>query len=98
MKVLFYFAHPAQYLFLRASIKKLIAADKDSVKIVIRSKDVLETLLQSDRLAYINILPKTRGNSKLAIVFSLLQRNLKLIPIISGFKPQLLISSDASLA
>jgi predicted glycosyltransferase len=72
MKILFYFGHPAQYLFLRETIMRLI--DKGhSIKILIKTKDVLEDLLLQDRLEYVNILPHERGKSKIAIAFSLLK-------------------------
>ena len=95
MKLLFYFGHPAQYLFLRATIKNLMS--KHHIKIVIKSKDVLESLVKSDGFHYYNILPKKRGNSKYAILISLIKRVLKLIPLIVSFKPDIMISTDASI-
>lgn len=96
-KILVYFGHPAQYLFLREAIKILLSRGFE-VKIIIKTKDVLEHLVQSDGFEYKNILKNKRGNSKLSIVFSLLKRNLKLIPIILKFKPSLMISTDATIA
>ena len=97
MKILFYFGHPAQYLFARETIKQLIKR-KHEVKLVIKTKDVLETLLQNDGLEYENILPSERGTSKLSIIWSLIKRNIMLLPIIYKFKPTLLIGTDASIA
>lgn len=97
MTYLFYFGHPAQYLFLRETMRRLIKANH-KVVILIKTKDVLETLVQNDRFEYTNILEKTRGNSKLAVGLSLLKRNFKMIPIILKHKPDLLISTDASVA
>lgn len=97
MKILFYFGHPAQYLFLRETIMRLI--DKGhSIKILIKTKDVLEDLLLQDRLEYVNILPHERGKSKIAIAFSLLKRNIVILPIILKFKPNLMIGTDATIA
>jgi predicted glycosyltransferase len=98
MKYLFYFGHPAQYLFLRATIKLLIAEEKNTVLILIKSKDVLEDLLIADGLQYQNILVKNRKQGKLAILFSLIQRMVIMLPIIRHFKPNLMISTDASIA
>jgi predicted glycosyltransferase len=97
MKILFYFGHPAQYLFLRETIIRLI--DKNQkITIIIKTKDVLENLLIKDGLDYVNILPQERGNSKTAIAFSLLKRNMALLPIILNFKPNLMIGTDATIA
>lgn len=96
-KILVYFGHPAQYLFLREAIRILLTKGFE-IKIIIKTKDVLEHLVQSDGFEYINILKNKRGNSKFSIIFSVLKRNLKLIPIILKFKPSLMISTDATIA
>jgi uncharacterized protein len=96
-KILFYFGHPAQYLFARNTIKQLIQKSYE-IKIIIKTKDVLETLLKNDGMEYENILTKERGGSKISIIFSLLKRNLLLLPIILKFKPDLLIGTDATIA
>ena len=97
MKILFYFGHPAQYLFARETIKQLIKK-KHQVKIVIKTKDVLENLLKYDGLEYENIMPHVRGNSKLSIALSLIKRNLILFPKVLKFKPNLMIGTDATIA
>lgn len=97
MRYLFYFGHPAQYLFARESIKKLIET-KQEVIILIKSKDVLEDLILRDGLKYINILPDQRGNRKIDIAFSLIKRNLKIFPYLLKYRPNILIGTDASLA
>ena len=97
MKILFYFGHPAQYLFAKETIKELIKK-KHTVKITIKTKDVLEDLVKSDGLEYENILPRERGKSKSAIIWSLLKRLFFLSGIILKFKPDLLVSGDPSIA
>ena len=97
MKILFYFGHPAQYLFSRNSIKELIKKNHE-VKILIKTKDVLEELLKNDKLSYENILPSERGKSKVEIAWSLIKRNMILLPIILKFRPNLLIGTDATIA
>ena len=96
-KILVYFGHPAQYLFMREAIKQL-QSNGLKVKIVIKTKDVLEDLVKSDGFEFTNILKKKRGSSKFSIILSLLKRNLKLIPIILKFRPNLMISTDATIA
>ncbi len=98
MRILFYFGHPAQYLFFRDTIKQLIASDKNKITILIKTKDVLEELIKSDKLDYINILPKERKKSKLSILLSLLKRNFKLLTIVRKTGSKLLIGTDASIA
>lgn len=97
MKILFYFGHPAQYLFLRETMLRLIDRGH-KVKILIKSKDVLEKLLSNDGFSYTNILKVKRGNSMLSIALSLLKRNLKIFPIVYKFKPDLLVGTDATIA
>lgn len=98
MKILFYFGHPAQYLFLRETIRRLLGSEQHKIIIVIKTKDVLEQLLIDDKVDYINILPKVRGRSKLAIASSLVRRNWTLLPILLREKPDLLIGTDATIA
>lgn len=97
MKILVYFGHPAQYLFLREAIKRLIA-NGHQIKILIKTKDVLENLVKNDGLEYENILSQTRGKSKFSIALSLIQRSLKILPILFKYKPNLLIGTDATIA
>lgn len=97
MKVLFYFGHPAQYLFLRTTIKNLIENNHDVI-ILIKTKDVLEALIKADGLAYKNVLRKERGHSKNAVLFSFLRRLFILLPIVLKKKPNLLVSTDATLS
>ncbi|MCH4821977.1 hypothetical protein ML462_02225 [Gramella lutea] len=98
MRILFYFGHPAQYLFARATIKRLLKKPGFEVQILIKTKDVLEDLLKADQLSYINILPQERGSSKLQIGLSLIKRNFKILPKIIKNRPDLMISTDASIA
>lgn len=96
MKIVVYFGHPAQYLFLRATLKELIK--QNDVKILIKSKDILEDLIEEDGFLYTNILKNNRGNSKLSIIISLFKRLIRLFPYFVNFKPNVVISTDASIA
>jgi len=97
MKLLFYCGHPAQYLFFRESIRKLTANGHHSL-ILIKTKDVLEALVKNDGLEYINILPQERGKSKFAIALSLIRRNIKILPVVIKYKPDILIGGDPSIS
>lgn len=96
MKILIYCGHPAQFLFLRESIKNLTKKGHQ-ILILIKTKDVLEDLVKSEGFKYINILRRERGNTKLAILLSLIKRNFKLLPVILKYKPDLLIGGDPSI-
>lgn len=98
MKILFYFGHPAQYLFLREAIRNLIRSGEFNVIILIKTKDVLEDIIKADGLEYRNILTKQRGLSKLSVLFSFFKRLLVLLPILIKERPKLLISTDAPTA
>nr|WP_295923758.1 DUF354 domain-containing protein [uncultured Dyadobacter sp.] len=98
MKLLFYFGHPAQYLFLRETIRRLIQTEKHEIIILIKTKDVLESLVRADGIPYRNILMRERGHSKLAVAWSLVQRLITIFPILIRKRPDLLIGTDASLA
>lgn len=97
MKIAFYFGHPAQFLFVRKTITDLIDQGHE-VLIQIKKKDVLEELLKSSSFDYINIQPEVRKNNKLAALTSLFKRSKKMLPALRKFKPDLLVSSDASYA
>ena len=47
MKILIYLGHPAQYMFLRETINQL-SRKGIKLRILIKTKDILETLLQND--------------------------------------------------
>lgn len=98
MKYLFYFGHPAQFLFLRHTIKCLAVDKKNSVLIAIKSKDVLEDLVKAEGLSYVNIQTKLRSDSKVGILLGLMKRTLKLLQLGMKFKPDLIVGTDASVA
>lgn len=98
MKYLFYFGHPAQYLFLREAIRRLSGSGNHQITILIKTKDVLEDLIKQDGFAYTNILAQQRGFSKLSVALSFLNRIRLILPIILRKKPDLLVSTDATIA
>ena len=97
MNFAFYFGHPAQFLFARKTIADLIDNGHE-VLIQIKKKDVLEELLKSSNFKYTNIQPRERKNTRFAALMGLINRNKKILPALRKFKPDLLISSDASYA
>jgi predicted glycosyltransferase len=97
MKMLFYFGHPSQYLFLRNSIN-ILKEHGSTCDLVIKSKDVLERLLIENNESYINILPEGRRPGRMGILTGLIKRDLRLFMQIRKKHYDLLIGTDPSLA
>lgn len=70
----------------------------NTVKLMIKSKDILETLLISDGVNYENILPEGRKDNKLSMFTGLMKRDYRLWKIARKFQPDLFIGSDPSLS
>jgi uncharacterized protein len=97
MKILFYFGHPSQYLFLRNAIL-LLRGKGINCEIIIKSKDILEKLLAENNEHYINILPEGRKSNKLGLLTGLIKRIIRLWKYVRKNKFNLLIGTDPSLA
>jgi predicted glycosyltransferase len=97
IKILLYFAHPAQYLFMRRALK-ILESKGDCVTVLIKTKDVLENLLINNNVSYTNILPIKRGISKLSIFTSLIKSIFSILPILVKNRLDLLIGTDATIA
>ena len=97
MKILIFVSHPAQYLFYRPTIL-FLTGKKHQIKLLIKTKDVLEKLVLQDGLPYENILSEGRSGSNLSILFALIKRDIRLYKIVRKFKPELLLGTDASIA
>lgn len=97
MKVLFYFGHPSQYLFLRNTINYL-REEKTECDILIKSKDVLEKLLIENKESYINILPEGRKSNKSGIITGLIKRDFRLLNYMKNKHYDLFIGTDPALA
>lgn len=93
--ILFYISHPAHYQLFKNSIAKLKSSYR--VHVVIKSKDILEDLLQMDGQEYINILPEGRGNSRGAMLFGLIKRDLRLYRICLKLRPNLLCGTGPEI-
>lgn len=97
MKIFYYFGHPAQFHFQRNSIK-LLKEKGHQVFIYIKTKDVLQKLLEEYGFTYKNVLPSGRKPSFFGIFWALVKRNILLGIEIVKQKPDLLIASDPSLS
>jgi predicted glycosyltransferase len=97
MKIFFYIGHPAQYHFFRWPTHFLRQKNHE-VTLIIKSKDILETLLKIDNQPYINILPEGRDDNSVSMFWALIKRELRLTKLCRKIKPNILIGSDPSVA
>lgn len=97
MNVLIYLGHPAQYHFIKLTAKQLIL-DGHRVKILIKTKDVLENLLKEDGWEYENIQSSFRSGSKFSIFKASLKRTHGVLRVAKRFKADILIGTDSSIA
>ncbi len=95
-QALFYLGHPAHFHLYKFAIQSF---PPDQVVVCIKSKDVLEKLLQESGIAYINIDSKssTKKKSKAIIILNFFRRMMKLTGVILKNKPQRLVGSAAEL-
>ena len=96
MKVIFFLNHPAHYHLFRNVIKKL--KDKHEIQVLMKKKDILETLLSNDGITYTNILPKGRGDKKFLIALSLIKKDWALLRMATKFQPDVMIGTSAEIA
>jgi len=96
MKILIYLGHPAQYHFFKNIIIQLKSRGH-FVKILIKTKDILENLINEDGFDAQNILPEVRGNSKFSMLKAMLKRDFRVYSIAKDFRPDVLIGSDTSI-
>ena len=94
---LFYCGHPAQYHFAKHTIQ-LMQNEGWNVLVLIKTKDILEQLLQEDGVAYENIQPKFRKNHKIAILWASFVRTREVYKLAKRYKAEILIGTDSSIA
>jgi len=97
MRIGILLSHPAQFLFYKNIISEL-RQNGHEVFILIKSKDILSTLLEQYGWIYHNILLTERGNSKLQIFLSLIKRIFKIWRFAKIKKLNILAGTDASIA
>ena len=97
MKLLFYMGHPAHFHLFKESIRLLTDKGHECI-ILIKTKDVLEDLLQSSNMEYINVFKEERGEGMIGLISSFAKKLISLGKIIRKQKPDALIGSAAELA
>ena len=96
-KILVYLGHPAQYHFIKNALR-LWKQDGHDVKVLIKTKDILENLLKEDDVDFENIQSKPRGNGKLDILIASIRRTKAVLGIAKQFKADVLVGTDSSVA
>ncbi|MCP2848901.1 hypothetical protein, partial [Salmonella enterica] len=66
MRYLIFLGHPAHFHLFRYMIAALEAGGSE-VKVLIRNKDILETLCERSGMRYTNVLPESRGKGMLSL-------------------------------
>ena len=97
MTILIYLGHPAQYHFVKNTVHNLLA-DGHHVKVLIKTKDILEDLLKEDGWDYENIQSTYRKSSKISILLASVSRTWQVLKIAKRFKADLLVGTDSSIA
>jgi predicted glycosyltransferase len=96
MRFLFFLGHPAHFHLFKFIVPAL-EANGHEVKVLIRSKDILEDLCKRSGIKYTNVLPEQRGRSFFSLLLSYWRKYLRISKIIKHFKPDLLLGSEPSL-
>jgi uncharacterized protein len=96
MRYLIFLGHPAHFHLFRYIIPAL-EANGHQVKVLIRNKDILETLCQRAGMQYTNVLPEQRGRSVFSLALSYWRKYWRISKIIRQFKPSLLLGSEPSM-
>ncbi len=96
-RILLYLGHPAQFHFFKYIIEQL-QKDGCQIKILLKTKDILEELVCEWGYDYENIQKKVRKNNFASIAWASLARTIKVFNIARKYKPDLMVGGDASIA
>lgn len=97
MKVLFMISHPAHFHMFRYTIDNL-RRDGHEVVVVIRPKDVLESLCQNAGMTYYKVKDRPKRFGLLGLGFSLMGKTVETWKIVRREHPDILVGSDGVLA
>lgn len=97
MHFLFHLGHPAHFHLFKNVIDKLQDNHHD-ITIAIKKKDVLENLLISSGLQYVNILPEGRKDNKVSIAVAQIKQIYRLWKICRRKKPDVLLGTSVAIS
>jgi len=95
--VLFYFGHPAQFLFAKNTLRELKKKNVE-LHVLIKSKDVLESLVISEGIEFTNVLKGVRKDTTLGIISGVLKRDWRLFNYVRKNRVDLMVGTDPALA
>lgn len=97
MNILVQLSHPAHFHLYKNAIRNW-KKDGHQVFVLIKTKDILETLLQNAGIDYYNILPVAHRGSKLGILWDMIVRDWRIMRFSSKHKIDLLTGSTPEVA
>jgi len=96
-RILFFLNHPAHYHLFKHTIDELKAIGHE-IHIVIKSKDILEDLLEAANESYTNFVPQIRKDGYVAIINGLLKRNRALYSYCKNNPPDIMVGTSTAIA
>jgi len=96
-RILIYLGHPAQFHFFKNIIEAL-EKDGYAVKLLLKTKDILEQLVREAGYDYINIQKIVRKNNIFSIAKASFARTFEMLRIARKYRPNMIIGTDASVA
>lgn len=97
MNILIQLSHPAHY-HLYKNVFKNLQSSGNNIYMLIKTKDVLQELLEKDGIPYRNILPKERKDSKIGILWGMILRDYRIMKFTKEHNIDLLTGSTAEVA
>ncbi len=97
MNILVQLSHPAHFHFYHNSIKQWLSHGHQ-VFVLIKTKDILEQLLQASDIPYLNILPHAHRKSQIGIFYDMLIRDFRILKFCKSHDIDLLTGSTPEVA
>lgn len=97
MNILVQLSHPAHFHLYKNAIQNL-QCHNHTIYVLIKTKDILETLLQNSRIPYYNILPVAHRKNKLGILWDMFVRDWKIFCFCRKHKIDILTGSTPEVA
>lgn len=88
--------HPAHFHLFKNTITTL-KAKEHIVYVLIKKKDILEDLLVRSGIEYNNILPEGRADSKAAMAWGIMKRDLRLFKFCLRYRPDLMLGTSIEI-
>ena len=100
MNIIFAINHPAHYHLFKNSFKEL-KQKKHNPVFAIKDKDILEQLMNSEKVEFIRLTYKRKARSVFSTIFKgfleILIQDVKLFGFVRKFKPDIMIGTDYSI-